>query len=461
MTEETGGPRRERAARDRDWTKGSISGNLWALSWPIMVSSSLSMMGPTIDMIWIGKLGSAALAGVGIAGMAVMAVNALMMGLFTGLRAMIARFIGAGNTDGANHVMQQAFVIGAVFSVITASIGLLFTEGILTLFGVEADVVAQGAAYMRIQFIGMVTMSLLRITETSMQASGDTVTPMRIAIFYRILHLLLAPSLIFGLWIFPQLGVRGAALTNIITQSMGGILALWFLFSGRTRLKPTLRNFRLDWSIIWRMVKVGIPAAVTGVQRNLPNLVLVWFVAPFGTFAVAAHSLTQRIDNFMRTIALALGQSTGILAGQNLGAGQPERAERTGWLSAGIFTCVMAIASLTIWFWAEKIIRIFNTEPGLVDLGAAFLRIQILGYMISGFTVVLSTGLNGIGDTFTVMLVTLLTMWLVQIPLAYILPAVTSLGVYGVRWGMVAAQVLRGTFYIFYFRTGRWKSKKI
>jgi len=310
-------------------------------------------------------------------------------------------------------------------------------------FGVEANVVAEGSVYMRIQLVGMITMSLLRITESSMQASGDTVTPMKIAIFYRILHIALAPSLIFGLWIFPRLGVSGAALTNIISQSLGSIIGLWLLFNGRTRLKPTLRNFSLDWSIIWRMVKVGIPAAVTGVQRNLPNLVLVWFVAPFGTFAVAAHSLTQRIDNFMRTIALALGQSTGILAGQNLGAGQPERAERTGWLSAGLFTCVMAVASLGIWFWAENIIRIFNTEPGLVELGAIFLRIQILGYMVSGFTVVMSTGLNGIGDTFTVMLVTLLTMWLVQIPLAYILPLTTGLGVYGIRWAMVAAQVLR------------------
>ncbi|MEE8413678.1 MAG: MATE family efflux transporter [Dehalococcoidales bacterium] len=461
MTEEAGGSRRGRSRRDRDWTKGSISGNLWALSWPIMVSTSLGMMGPTIDMIWIGKLGSAAIAGVGIAGMAVMTVNALMMGLFTGLRAMIARFIGAGNTDDANHVMQQAFVIGAVFSVITASIGLLFTEGILALFGVEDDVIAHGAAYMRIQFIGMVTMSLLRITESSMQASGDTLTPMRIAIFYRILHLGLAPSLIFGWWIFPQLGVRGAALTNIITQSLGGALALWFLFSGRTRLKPDLRDFRLDWSIIWRMVKVGIPAAITGMQRSFPNLLLVLFVAPFGTFAVAAHSLTQRVDNFMRTIALALGQSTGILAGQNLGAGQPDRAEKTGWLAAGLFTCIMALASIGIWFGAENIIRIFNTEPGLVEIGAAFMRIQILGYLVSGFTVVLSTGLNGLGDTFTVMLVTLLTMWLVQVPLAYILPKYTSLGIYGVRWGMVSAQVLRATFYPIYFRIGKWKNKKI
>jgi len=461
MTQDTGGSARRGTRHERDWTQGSISGNLWSLSWPMMVSTSLNMMGPTIDMIWIGKLGSSAVAGVGIAGMAVMAVNALMMGLFTGLRAMIARFIGAGDNLGANHVMQQAFVIAAVFSIFTASIGFFFAEAILTAFRVEAGVVAEGSVYMRIQLVGMITMSLLRITESSMQASGDTITPMRIAVFYRILHLVLAPSLIFGLWVFPKLGVSGAALTNIVTQSLGGIIGLWLLFKGRTRLKPTLRNFSLDWSIIWRMVKVGIPAAVTGVQRNLPNLVLVLFTAPFGTFAVAAHSLTQRIDNFMRTIALALGQSTGILAGQNLGAGQPERAEKTGWLSAGLFTCVMAVTSVGIWFWAEYFIRIFNSESGLVELGAMFLRIQILGYMISGFTVVMSTGLNGIGDTFTVMLVTLLTMWLVQIPLAYILPLFTGLGVYGIRWAMVSAQILRAIFYIFYFRSGRWKSKKI
>ncbi|HEY93753.1 MAG TPA: MATE family efflux transporter [Dehalococcoidia bacterium] len=450
-----------RASLEKDWTKGSVAGNLWSLSWPMLISQSLSMMGPTIDMIWVGKLGTAAVAGVGISGMVIQVVNSLTMGLFAGLRAMIARYIGAGDKAGANHILQQAFVIGAVFSIITAIVGLFLAERILVTFGVEPDVVAEGAVYMRIQLVGMVTMSVLRITESSMQASGDTVTPMRITVFYRILHIVLVPFFIFGWWIFPSLGVTGAALTNVITQGLGGVLGLWLLFSGRSRLKPTLRNFRLDGSIIWRMAKIGIPASITGIQRFFPSLVLVWFVSPFGTFAVAAYSLMQRIDNFIRVPAASLGSSSGILAAQNLGAGQPERAERGGWIATGVFTAIMVIVAVVIWFWAENLIGIFNNEAGLVEIAAAFLRIQIIGYLVFGLVVTLSMCIDGVGDTLPSMIVTLVTMWLVQIPLAYYLPKYTDLGVQGIQWAIVAALLIRAVFFPTYFRLGRWKRKKI
>ncbi len=450
-----------RASLEKDWTKGSVSGNLWSLSWPILISQSLNMMGPTIDMIWVGKLGSAAVAGVGISGMVVMVVNSLTMGLFTGLRAMIARFVGAGDRDGANHVLQQAFVIAAVFSAITAVIGLFLAEEILTVFGVQPDVVAQGAAYMRIQLVGMVTMSLLRISDSSMQASGDAVTPMRIAIFYRVLHLIMVPFLIFGWSVFPKLGVSGAALTNVITQGLGAAAGLWFLFGGRSRLRPTMRNFRLDGGALWRLAKVGIPASVTGVQRFFPSLVLVWFVSPFGTFAVAAYSIMQRIDNFIRVPAASLGNSSGILAAQNLGAGQPERAEKGGWLATGAYSGLMVIVVVILWFWAEGVIGIFNTEQGLVEIAAAFLRIQLVGYLVFGVVVVLSMCIDGVGDTLPSMIVTLVTMWLIQIPLAYYLPQFTELGVQGVQWAIVAALLVRAVFFPVYFRMGRWKGKKV
>lgn len=446
---------------EKDWTQGSIINNLWSLSWPIMISQGLTAVGPTIDMIWVGKLGAPSVAGVGIAGMAVMVVNPLMMGLFTGLRAMVARFVGAGDIEGANHVAQQAFVIGIASSVFIAAIGIFLAEQILIMFGVSPDVVAEGAPYMRIQLAGAVTMSLATITQSVMQASGDTVNPMRIAVFFRLFHVAFCPFLVFGWLVFPQLGVSGAALANVISQSIGGALGLWFLFSGRTRLRLTLSNFRLDRNIIWRLVKIGIPASVTGMQRTLPDLVLVWFIAPFGTLAVAAHSIVQRIDWFVRTPAGSLGMAAGVLAGQNLGAGKPERAERGGWLAVGLFTCGMVILSLVIWFWAEYIVYIFNTDIGLVEIAATFMRVQIAGYMFFGLVVGLSMCLDGIGDTVITMVVTLSTMWIVQMPLAYFLPRITNLAVYGVRWAIVIALVTRGTLYMLYFRTGRWKRKKI
>jgi len=427
----------------------------------MMISQSITVIGPTIDMIWVGQLGSVSVAGVGIAGMAVMVVNALKTGLFTGLRALVARFVGAGDTDGANHVTQQAFVIGLSISIFLALVGIFLAKQIMILFGVEAGVAAEGAAYMRILLAGSLTMSFVLIAQSIMQASGDTVNPMRIAIFYRIFHVVLCPFLIFGWWIFPRLGVSGAALTNVISQSIGGAIGLWLLFSGRTRLRLSLKGFRLDRNIIWRLLKVGIPASITGMQRSLPYLVLVLFISPFGTFALAAHSVMQRIDGFIRSPAGTLGSAAGVLAGQNMGAGKPERAEKGGWYAAGLFTVFIVIASIFIWFWAENIVRIFNAEPGFIAIAANFLKIQIVGYVLFGFIVGLSMCIDGIGDTTVTMLVTLTTMWLVQVPLAYYLPNYTSLGVYGVQWAIVTALVMRAIIYLIYFRLGRWKRKKI
>ncbi len=419
------------------------------------------MIGPTIDMIWVGKLGTASIAGVGIAGMAVMVVNSLRMGLNTGTRAMIARFVGAGDAEGANHIAQQALVISAAFSTFMAAIGIFLAEPILMMLGVEADVVTEGAAYMRILFIGSVAMSFRMMSEGIMQASGDSVTPMRITLIFRLFHVALCPFLIFGWWLFPHLGVSGAALTNVISQSLGTAVGLWILFSGRTRLRLSLRNFRLDGNVIWRIVKIGIPASVAGAERSFANFILVWFVVPFGTAAVAAQSLMQRIDTFIHMPSMGLGQGSGVLAGQNLGAGKPERAARTGWQAAALVTAVLAFVSVLIWFGAEYVVRIFNAEPELVEIASTFMRIQIAGYMVFGMVIILSQCLNGVGDTIVPMLTTLITMWGVQVPLAYFLPRITNLGVYGVRWGMVAANIVRAVIYATYFKVGRWKRKQV
>jgi len=445
----------------RDWTKGSIAGNLWSLSWPMTVSSAVMMIGPTIDMVWIGKLGEASIAGVGVSAIVVMLINSLIMGLFTGLRAMVARFVGAKDEKTANVVAQQAFVIGVAFSIFVAAIGLFLAEPILKLLGVDDAVVAEGAAYMRIQLLGIFTMSFVMIAQNIMQASGDAQTPMRISIGMRIAHIVLCPFLIFGWLFFPRLGVSGAALTDVIVQACGGALALWIVFSGRTRLRPTLRNFTFNGNIIWRMVKIGIPASLSGIHFNIGNIVFIWFIAPFGTQAVAGHTLISRLDSFVIMPAIGLGSAAGILAAQNLGAGQPDRSAKTAWIAIGWFTAIMFVLSLVMWTWSEQVIRIFNTEPDLVDMASKFLKIQIVTYMLNGLMIVMMNVMNNVGDTLIAMFIDIGTMWGIRVPLAILLPRIANLGVYGVRWALVADTVSSALIFIIYFKSGRWKRKKI
>ncbi len=456
-----GGSRRRRAADDRDWTKGSIIGNLWGLSWPMMVTRAVTTLGPLIDMIWVGKLGAASIAGVGVSAMVIGLVSSVRTGLQTGTRAIIARSIGAGDSEQANHVANQSFVVSILFAVGTVVLGIFLSGQILQLLGLETEVLVEGTAYLRVRLIGMVTMSLQMLSQSLMQASGDSQTPMRISIGTRIVHIALAPVLIFGWGIFPGLGVSGAALTGVISQGIAGALGMWILYSGRTRIVLTMKKFRFDGKMIWRMVKIGIPASLMGAERSSANLLVMWFIVPFGTFAVAAHTLMERVDHFMRMPAMGMGSAAGVLAGQNLGANQPERAEKTGWMAVGLFSGFMVVVSVLVWFWPEYIIGLFNNESGLVNIAVTFLRIQIVHFMVSGFTLVLMSCLNGVGDTWIPTLNTLITLWAVQMPLAYYLSRSTNLGVFGVRWAMVSAVVIRAGVYAVYFKLGRWKDKQI
>ena len=444
---------------ERDWTQGSIFKNLLSLSWPMIVNEFLWGVGSIIDMIWVGKLGSDSIAGVGVAGIIVMLLMSSLFGLITGTMALVARAVGAGDMAGANHAAQQAYVVGGVYAVTLSILGIILAEPLMVLFGLEPNVVHEGAIYLRIQLAGSILMTFWIIGEFIMYASGDGKTPMKISIVARGLHLIFAPLLVLGWGIFPKLGVSGAALANIIAYCGGMILAFWALFGGKTRLKLTLKNFRVDLALIRRTVRIGIPSSVSNIQRSLSNMVLLWLIAPFGTLAVAGHSLCQRIEGIFFLPGMGLGMASGTLVGQNLGARQPERAEKSGWMASGVVTGIMVIGSLAILLWAEEIIGIFTSEAELVEMASIFMRIATAGYLVMGFSSVLMQSISNAGDTLPPMIFNIVMMWLVQIPLAWALPKYADMGVLGVRWAIVIGRYVAGLAYIAYFKLGRWKHK--
>jgi len=446
---------------ERDWTQGGIISNLLSLSWPMLVSRGLVALRPVVDMMVVGRLGAAPIAGIGIGTLAVMVAESLTMGLTVGLRAMIARLVGAGDKEAANHAAQQGYVVSIILATVLAATGASLAEEILLLLGVEPEVATQGAPYIRIAFVAAVFMTLRNTNDAILEASGDTVTPMKIIAVYTTLHAILCPFLVYGWWLFPQLGISGAALSGVVTQSIAASIGLWILLSGQSRLQLTFRNFNFDFDMVWRIVKVGAPASITSMERSFAQLIVMWFVVPFGTIAVAAHSVHARIDMIIYLPITAWAMGAGILVGQNLGAGQPDRAQKTAWLGVAISSALMLLISTVIWFWAEGIVRIFTPQTKVIDIAATFLRIEIVALVTAGLIIVLSQCLNGVGDTMPVMLVNLVTVWGVQVPLAYFLTRVGDLGVYGVRWALVTGMLCRAAFYLVYFQLGRWKHKDI
>ena len=451
----------EEAAPEKDWTQGSIIGNLVMLSWPMVIMEALYMIGQIVDMIWVGRIGPASIAGVGIANVCFLVVASMDIGLIMGIRAMVARFVGAGDMRSASNIAGQALILGALWGIIVAIAGLAIIKPVFGLFGVEPEVIAEGVAYIRILFAGWIAMGVLVMGLYSIQASGDTVRPMVTEVCIRSVHVLLCPFLVLGWWIFPQLGVVGAALSNVIAHSLGAIVIVVLLFSGRTRLKITWSDLRPVPDYIWRILKIGIPSLILHTQKSFGDVILAWIIVPFGTLAVAAHSLVLRIEMIFLAVGIGLGGGSGVLAGQNLGAGQSKRAEKSGWMAVGLMEAIMVVFSLVMLLKAESIVGIFTTEPDLIELSAAFLRIAVAGYLIFGIVLVLQDCIAGTGDTLPTMIVSIAMIWLVQLPLAFYLPSVANLGVYGVRWAIVAGIFAGSVFYIIYFMLGRWKSRKV
>ena len=375
----------------KDWTRGPIVGNLLKLSWPMVLMESLYVISQVIDMVWVGRLGAAAIAGVGIANLVLVLVMSMDIGLIMGVRAMISRFIGAGDRVGANHVVGQAFLLAFCWGLFVMVVGSLTSYAIMKLFGVESEVVAQGTAYLRVMFAGWVPLIFLVMGLYALQSSGDTVTPLKIEILIRVVHIVLCPFFVLGWWQVPRLGACGAALSNVIAHCLGMVIVLILFFQGRSRLKLTLNAFRPDIDTIRRILKIGVPAVIMSVQRAFGNLVLTRLIAPFGTMAVAAHSLVARVELFLMLPGMGLGMGAGVLVGQNLGACQPDRAERSAWTATAFLESIMLVCSIAILIWAEPIIAIFTDDMALRALGAVFLRIASASYATIAFVSVLQS----------------------------------------------------------------------
>ena len=450
-----------KAAVRRDWTKGNIVQNILLLSWPMIVLGLLYTVNLILEMVWVGKLGAASIAGVGVGGIVVLLVMTVRSGLGAGERAMVARLIGKGDISAANHVTGQAFIISATYGVITAVVGVLFSKPIFSLFGLQPDAAAEGVIYLRIILIGWFTEAFWLTSLHVMQSSGDTLTPMKIAIVIRVVNAVICPFLVLGWWIFPRLGVGGAAITYIIATSLGMLICFWVLFTGKTRLRLSLRDFYPDLNTIWRILKIGIPASVMGLGKSFGDLVFAWFMIPFGTLPLAANNLISRIEGFINSPGMSVGTGAGVLIGQNLGAGQPRQAARSGWSAMGLVTGFMLLCSIILLIWSENIISLFNVESDLVQVGSVFLRIAIGGYLGMSIVYVLQNSISGSGDTLPPMIITLAMLWIVQIPLAYLLSRYTNLGVYGIRWAIAIGFVIGAMAYIIYFWAGRWKRKRV
>jgi putative MATE family efflux protein len=294
------------------------------------------------------------------------------------------------------------------------------------------------------------------MTGGALQAAGDSLTPLKAATVTRVIHLAFSPILIFGWLGFPEFGLPGAAIARLGAEWLGVTINMFALFKGSSRLRIDLKSYTWDFGLIWRLTKVGAPASVTNMQRALTQLVMVLIVAPFGDGALAAFALTRRTENLVNQGSRGLGRAAGALAGQNLGAGFQDRA-RSALRWAVIYAAggSLSIAAIIIVF-PEAVASFFNSDVEFVSLAARWVTIMAIGYFSISTVQVFTQGFNTSGATFAPMIITLATVWVVDIPLAYVLSHFTPLAEFGVPWAITIGMTLRLLAFVVYYFRGNW-----
>jgi putative MATE family efflux protein len=440
----------------RDLTQGSIPRNLWFLAWPQYVEGFLQIVDQIADLFWAGLFGGfRAIAGVGAAQQYILGGFTLRQGIDMAMRAMVSRAIGMGDTALASHVVLQAVMMTAIYSVVLAAIGILFTEPLLRVLGLSDAVIALAAGYMRVQLIGQAAQGFQSLTSNALAAAGDTMTPMKAGITTVIIKLALSPVFIFGVFDLPGLGLEGAALAAVVGNTVSLVYLLVVILRGSSRLRVQLTPFHFDWPLQKRMLRLGWPAAVNRMERTIAQLTFGFLVAPFGDVAYAAFTVTRRMEMLAHQSTTGIGNAAGTIVGQSIGAGQPERARSTVWWAMLFGLMVSGGMALLMAIFPNAFLSLFAREPEFIEAARPWLYICLLGYLALGATAAMGQAFQQAGAPFVVMLVNLASLWAV-VPIALVLTKATPLEALGVAWAMVIALLFRPIAFIPYFLSGRW-----
>jgi len=447
-------------SNNKNITEGNIIKNVISLAAPLMLGALLQSTQSLIDMFWVGSLGPASVAAVAMSGIIMMLVFTISAGVGIGAVSLVAKNIGAKNPAGAELCAYQALIFGFVLSLIAAALGFFYADKFLSILGAEAEVIGAGAGYLRILLVGSFTMILLLLSGSILQGSGDVINPMIFMVIANLFNIVLDPIFIFGIGIRPM-HTAGAAVATITGQATALFLALRLFSHWRSKICLILSKMRLRFDIMLDMLKVGLPTSLQMFFRAVMSMVIVNIVAGFGTAAVAAFGIVMRLHINALMPAFALGGAAATLMGQNLGAGNIDRARKSVWTATFIDMFIMLTAGILFYIFSPGIISIFTKDPRVIMIGSEFMRISAFFYIFIAFGVVLNRALGGAGDTVVPMLITFISLWIYLVPAAYFVTRYTAFGLKVIWWIMATSYALNGVLTLIWFEIGRWKKAKV
>jgi putative MATE family efflux protein len=374
---------------------------------------------------------------------------------------MVARRIGEKDPEDAAISAVQAIVLGLLISAVLGAAGGFAAPHLLQMMGASSEIVAVGSGYARVALGGCGAIIMLFLNNAIFRGAGDASVAMRLLWVSNIINLILDPCLIFGLGPFPHLGVTGAATATFIGRSIGVLVQFWLLLKGTERIHIAKRHLRLNFAVLWRLVRVSLSGILQFAISNASWIGLVRVVSLFGGAAVAGYTVAIRIVIFFILPAWGLSNAAATLVGQNLGAGRPDRAEQAVWRT-GLYNLIF-LGTLGVFFivFATPVVKLFVHDPAVVPIAATALRIFSCGNMGYAYVMVILQAFNGAGDTVTPTIVNFFGFWVLELPLAWWLAVPMHVGVNGAFLAFVIAEFAIAGASIVLFKRGRWKRIRI
>jgi len=450
---------------DRSIVEGPLRPAVWKIAWPTMLTNAIGGLQGMVDHALVGRfVGFNANAAIGVSWQIFIVVIVFISSLFTGMSVLVARFAGADDEEKVNRAVYQAFLTAMFISLgILAPIGYFLSPTLLTLVHAAPEVKAEALPFLRLMFVFSIGMMIYFMLSTALRSAGDARTPMLLGITMTVLNLVLNIVLISGVGPIPALGTRGAAMGTCIASGLIAIYALAKMWTGKWVISfPRGGGYGPDWSIIRSIFKFGLPTGIQGIAMNIGGVFMLGFI---GSLAQSAAAQAAFSVSYMELFSLITWTSVGLMgaaaavAGQNLGAKHPDRANAAVHVAAQFGLAGAAFVGFFFLFFPKQLLALFGMhDPTVVDIGVQLLRVLSVSGLLISVALTYTGGLQGTGDTKSPLYISVISQIIVPLGTCFVIEQTGTLDPIDIWLAILAGHATRCVLSVIRFRQGKWRS---